>query len=593
MSEAREIFVSRFPGLERRVPRSATKPDTVRWPQRTENPEALLARWISGLDLKQDMALVLSGVGEGSQLIALRDALPEGCCVYCAEPNEQRFSRFLDTPLARDILADERFFFGVGELDNEFFSGMADFPVLRIQNADPIIFAPLFAEDEDYYSTFFLQFARQFDYRRKLFGTNVVYSGLWLGNTLQNVRALMPAPDVGALSRLFAGVPMVVASAGPSLDEALDFLRWVQGRAIVVAVNSSFQALRNAGIDPHFVLAADPHKTTDLGFSKVDLGRALLVCPFMVYPKVAQRFVGRALTWSTSSDFVTYLRGRLGLANGDFVTEEGTVSACAFDLARLWGCPSIYFAGQDLAALSDGRTHVKDSFYTDVDMNRTALGKCRWMPGTTQEKVPVEDKLFVYLKTFEKMAKAFGDELVLRNLSRFGARIDGMPYHSIDAAQVELSKEPGYDVERLWKKASAICAKSAVVWSRVDEEMSSFRGYVERCCQTALRNALTLEMIEEISDSELVEARKSQDDLRRQLDEHPSYRILLESGHMKFERFEHEKAARKIDREEEGSKREHALLLSENWAIAEGAYGLLASLEDVERPVDADVSESR
>ncbi len=593
MSRAREAFASRFPGLGQRVSQTASVEDKVDWPRRTEDPEALLVRWISGLDLEPDTALVLSGVGEGSHLAALRKELPEGCCVYCAEPNEQRFSRFLDTPLAEDILVDERFFFGVGKLDNEFFAGMANFPVLRIQNVDSIIFAPLFAEDEDYYSTFFIQFARQFDYRRKLFGTNVVYSGLWLGNTLRNVRTLMPAPDVEALRGAFAGVPMIVASAGPSLDEALDFLRWAQGRAIVVAVNSSFQALRNAGVDPHFVLAADPHKTTDLGFSKVDLGRALLVCPFMVYPKVAQRFFGRALTWSTSSDLVVYLRSRLGLPNGAFVTEEGTVSACAFDLAQLWGCPSIYFAGQDLAALPDGRTHATDSFYTDTDANRTAVEKCRWLPGATQAKVPVEEKLFVYLKTFEKMAKAFGDELALRNLSRLGARIEGIPYQSIDDARCELARKSGYDVETRWERAAAVCAKPAVVYSRVEEEVSSFRRYVERCCQAALSNALALEGIDEISESLLAEAREREDCLQRQLDRHPSYRILLESGQMKFERFEHEKAARKIAREEQGLKREHALLLSENWAIAEGAYALLVSLEDAENPREEEVSESR
>lgn len=580
MGSGLELFAQRFPALAPRVAAVAAGSRPLEsWRDRSVSADSLLERWLSGLELKEDMAIALSGVGDGSHVAFLLERLPPGCAVFCGEPEVSRFKRFLNTDGAASILSDARVFVGVGEMDHSFFASMALFPVLEVRDAQPLIFAPLFNEQEAYYSELFLQFARQLDYWRKLFGTNVVSSGLWQRNTLRNLETLLPAPDLSALSGAFAGVPMVVASAGPSLDESLDFIRWAQRRAVVVAVNSSFQALRNAGIDPHFVLAADPNESTDRGFAKADLGRALLVCPFLVYPKVATRFAGRAITWSASSELVSFLRQRLGQEPGALVAEQGTVSACAFDLARIFGCPTVYFAGQDLAARADGQTHASDSFYTDQGANRTNVDKCRWLPGNTLETVPVEEKLYVYLKTFEEMARRHGGSLKLVNLSRLGARIEGVPYRELKKARGALSSVSASKVEKGWKRARAQCGRTWLSWEQARGELQGLRDYAQAVCSLALRGALRLETQAAFTEEERRRAEQTREELERLLQSDARYRVLLEGGQLKRELLDYRRQRRALERDATAENADCEILKAYFWALAEGAYHLLAGLE--------------
>lgn len=586
MTRSGVLFQQRFPALSERVRKASRRSVAARsWQERSVSASKLLDRWIEGLPLVEDMALALSGVGDGAHIVHLLAALPDGCHLFCAEPDCDAFARFLETDVAEGILKDPRIYIGVGELDNAFFASMASFPVLEVLNVEPLIFAPLYNERRDYFGSFFLQFARQLDYWRKLFGTNVVSSGHWQSNTLANLKTLISAPDVGVLRDAFKGVPMVVASAGPSLDESLEFLRWARKRAVVVAVNSSFRALRNAGIEPHFVLAADPNASTDKGFNGVPLGRALLVCPFIVYPEVARRFVKRTITWSDSSAIVSYLRVKLGGEPGAFVTEQGTVSACAFDLAEIFGCPSIFFTGQDLAARGDGRLHASDTFYADFNVNQTDLSKCRWLPGNTLEQVPVEEKLYVYAKTFEQMARRYGAKLKLINLSRLGARIDGIPYMPLDDARSLMPSVDQGKLESRWQEVEAACTRPWLAWSAILEEMESFRAYVQEVCSTALRAAMRAEICIEESATLVPELGLAREELDEKLAANAHYHSLLEAGQLKLEMLEHQRAVRAINRSKDGRAKEGEALNSYFWAVAEGAYHLLRALDNLDLEV--------
>src|SRR5690606_13857513 len=173
--------------------------------------------------------------------------------------------------------------------------------------------------------------------------------------------------------------------------------------AVVVAVNSSYRAVRNAGIVPTLVLAADPRGFTLRGFAGVRADGPYIVTTPIVHPGVTAMFAGRSFTWTGDNELVHVLRRRVGLPPGTPLVEQGTVSACAVDLAVLLGCDRICLVGQDLAVRDDGRSHASDSFYTDLGMNEADTAECRRLPGNTLPEVLVEGKLYVYLKVFEQL----------------------------------------------------------------------------------------------------------------------------------------------------------------------------------------------
>ncbi|MDQ8201534.1 6-hydroxymethylpterin diphosphokinase MptE-like protein [Pelagicoccus sp. SDUM812003] len=582
MSLGMQRFRERHIHLTDRVSEAtADSEELAPWKARCLDPEALLDRWIRGLNLQADAAVAVSGVGDGSHLRKLLEILPEGGMVFCAEANARRFNAFLATDLAAELMTDRRLLFGVGEIDDMFFRTLASFEIVSYASAEPLIFAPLYQEDEAFYARFFLEFARNVEMWRKMYGTNLSQSGFWQRNTFLNLRRLIVSPDPIEFQGCFEGLPLIMAGAGPSLDESLEFIKSMQDRAVVVAGNSSFRALRRAGVDPHFVLAADPNPSTDLGFHGAEIGRSLLLCPFMVYPEVPKRFGDRISAWSFGNPVASYLRKQSGRDREAFVTEQGTVSACAFDLAVILGCRTVFFAGQDLAARSDGQMHASDSFYADQGSDRTTLEGCRWLPGNTLEKVPVEAKLFVYLKTFVELARAYSKELKLNdgkgltlyNISRLGAKVEGMPYLSLREASEVMQRFPAGGSEKAWKQVEAILLRHRVGWGKIGRTLSELQDYVSRTLELSLEAAMAIEL--EKIDLETAKQRK------RSLEEATTARedflkILME-GQLKRELHIHERAKALMTRLGAGSELEQ--LGSYFWAVAEGAFHLASSIE--------------
>lgn len=592
MSDSFALFEANHIDLAPRVRSSLrSNSEIAPWRKRTSDPEALIARWLKGAAFPNDSALALSGVGDGSHILALLEVMPASGLVFCAEPDVARFKSFLSTPSAERLLRDERVCFGVGGLDEAFFRSMVGYSIVDFENVEPLIFAPHFSEAPEFYSEFFREFAQRIEMLRKLYGTNLTKSGLWQGNTFRNFNSLIRTPDPAEFYGFFDGIPMIMAGAGPSLDESLDFLRWAQDRAVIVAGNSSIRALVNGGVRPHFVLAADPNESTDRGFEGVELGETILICPFLVYPAVVPRFENRVIAWSRNNEVATYFRNVSGRERCAHVTEQGTVSACAFDLAVVLGASALFFVGQDLAARSDGRMHASDSFYDDVGGDEVFVDKCRWMPGNTLEKVPVEEKLFVYLKTFVELSQLYSKELKLRdgkglpiyNLSRLGARIDGMPYLDFEKAQSVLKSFGNGRSAFGWKRTQSVLSSYQVGWGRIGKELRSFRVYVEGICSFALEKAIALELGRLDSN----EAIRSKVELDAKISDHAEFEIILMDGQLKMELYVHGRA-KKIRSRGRGTatsvESDLEVLQGYFWAIAEGGYHILTSLDAAAKP---------
>lgn len=594
MSSGIELFAKRFPDLAKRVSASSKGATSGKpWQLETDDASALLDRWLEGFTFRPDTAVALSGIGDGMHLKTLLERLPQSSLVFCAEESVARFRQFLSSPLAVEILKDERVFFGVGELDDSFFKSLASYAVLDIQNAEPLIFAPLFCEAEAYYERFFLEFARHIDVYRKLYGTSLTKAGLWQRNSFANLPSLIAAPDITTLLESFKGVPLVMAGAGPSLDESLDFLRWAKDRAVIVAGNSSIRALVHAGIQPHFVLAADPNPTTDRGFDGVELGETVLVCPFLVYPSVVKRFGGRVAAWGRGNTLATYFRHISGVDKLAHVTEQGTVSACAFDLALILGSPAVFFVGQDFAARADGRMHASDSFYLDEGTDRVVTDDCRWCPGNTIETVPVEEKLFVYLKTFEQLARIYSKELKLYgdkgmgvfNLSRLGAKVQNMPYLDFEKAKPVLDSFRSGSIDKGWNRVQAMLSNYSIDQERTVEALRDLKKYTETICSFALKWALKLET--SVSEVEFAEVESAKSELESLMASRPEYAEILRDGQLKMELYIYHKARKMRLARHTKPPREVQLEIWAGyfWAVAEGSYHVLASLDGSQLPV--------
>lgn len=446
LEENAKILSNRFPEVLDRILKTGSRPsDTFFYDesskhtlmvQRGENAfpaygdrskDTLIKRWFDGLKLESESLYAVTGFGDGSHIDYFLENSSNGTFCLSAEKDpcllRETFSR-ID---CSRILSHERFGMGVGDLDDAFFQDIQNAAIGNISEVNATIFSPLHSIDESFYERMRNELLRQYLVIRPLMEVNVRTSTNIQQNSFTNLSHMATSPDIGELRDQFKEVPFILIGAGPSLDESIEFLKEIQDKAIIVASNSPYRKLINSGIRPHLVVTADPMEPTLAGFQNIQLDHVPLACPFSAYPEIVKKFSGRIISWSTLNPIADFIKKRIGKAPGSKILEQGTVSGCVLDISKLLGCSKVLLVGQDMSVRDDGQYYTADSFYADSGDHFAEIDKGHKLPGNTQEKVHVESRLYVYLKTFEQF---IGDNPTVeyRNLARTGVKVNGAPY---------------------------------------------------------------------------------------------------------------------------------------------------------------------
>ena len=396
----------------------------VRHPYGESNANRFIEDWVQQIPITDSTIYLVSGFGSGQHVLRLLEKIDACSCVIVIEGNPQSLKWMFTEKDCSTILSNPQLLLLTGDEDFELLDTL---DLVYKTNIQTCIFSPLFVQNERLYYSFFTRFCQQFDMRKKLQSTVVGDSSLWQHNAIKNIATLLNAPSLDALKGAFKDLPLVLVSAGPSLDTAIPFLKKIQDTAIIVSMNSSFRTLFKHGIHSHFTLAIDPRYSTFEGFKDIPIGSTLLLTSFFVHPKVVQHFSGQLMTWAVPQPFSQYVYRALHRSMGPQLKGEGTVANLVGSLAEFLGCKKVCLVGQDLACASSGQTHVSDSIYNDKGTLFMDTKYCRECPGNTQNKVFVEPKLYLYLQMFNKMADKY-KEITFINTSVLGAKIKNIPY---------------------------------------------------------------------------------------------------------------------------------------------------------------------
>jgi hypothetical protein len=186
------------------------------------------------------------------------------------------------------------------------------------------------------------------------------FGRLWVRNLAANLEASASSCGVARLEGLFAGLPALVLAAGPSLDDVLPALGELSRRALVVCVDTALRSVLRAGLEPDFVVVADPQYWNWRHVAGLASSSSFLVSEATSWPATFR--MPRRGTFLGGSLFplgqrIERLAGRSGRLGAG-----GSVATCAWDLARLAGCAPIWMAGLDLG-FPGGGTHAKASLF--------------------------------------------------------------------------------------------------------------------------------------------------------------------------------------------------------------------------------------
>ena len=193
------------------------------------------------------------------------------------------------------------------------------------------------------------QWIGEFARARTSLNTLLLNSARTLENIARNIGWYAAAPSLQRLRDRFKGRPAIVVSAGPSLRKNKHLLKDLQDRAVIVAVQTTFQPLLQMGVEPHFVTSLDYHEICTRFFENLpDLGRPIRT-ELVAEPKATARFSGstpaRFRCWATSTPRAC----SASCARPSPSCPAGaTVAHLAYYLAEFLGCDPIIFIGQDL-----------------------------------------------------------------------------------------------------------------------------------------------------------------------------------------------------------------------------------------------------
>ena len=551
-------------------------------PYGSNNPKKLIERWFANLNLVPESLYSLSGFGDGSHVRYFMENSGTGVNVLVAEKDpallRETFSRFDYS----DILSNDRFLLGTGEPENQFFAPIQGAALTGVADINSLIFSPLHKVDELYYDKVRNELVRQYLVIRPLMEVNVRTATNLQENTLQNLPHMINAPDIGEFKDKFQDIPFILIGAGPSLDESIDFLKEVQDKAIIVASNSPYRKLINNGIRPHLVVTADPMEPTLSGFQNVSIDDVPLACPFSAYPEIVKRFSGRIVSWCTFNPIASFLKKQMNQKPGTVIMEQGTVSGCVLDISKVLGCRKVLLVGQDMAVQEDGKYYTDDSFYADSGNHYVEKGKGQRLPGNTLEKVTVEQRLFVYLKTFEQFIAQKNPDTEYRNLARTGVKVEGAPYMTYDDAREWISQTDSKPFKLELQNLLESSRKSA----NLSDLFNPIREYCNKILELCLSSAIETEMLpEKFSGMNYSENKKIKDlivkgkEVNRLVDsDQLLWHVLLE-GRTKRELVIYQRMLREISFQ---NKNWQAVQGNKEyfWALAEGSHWLLTTLDD-------------
>jgi hypothetical protein len=395
-------------------------------------------------------------------------------------------------------------------------------------------------------------------YARTTVSTLVINSRRTAENVAANLPWYVATPNLSRLHNAYERKPAIIVSAGPSLRKNKHLLAGAQGRAVIIAVQTTLQPLVEMGVEPHFVTSLDYHDICTRFFEKLPPGlRTELVAEPKATPAIFEMNPGPLSI--LGNEFAETLLSEMKLGKAR-LPSGATVAHLAYYLAEHLGCDPIIFVGQDLG-FSDGLCYAPGTSYDDVW--RPELGRfctvemkqweqivrdraiLRRVPDQHGRPMYTEERLFTYLQHFE------------RDFAQSKSRL-------IDATEGGVLKR-GTRPMKLADALAQFCTQSVgreppvhpgLRWDRLDECAASLKNRLNEAREVEQISLETLPLLEEVRDHLADQRRVNQaiakiDALRGRIHQlGPCYNLIMQlTQKTELRRFKADRAiaASKID----------------------------------------------
>lgn len=227
-------------------------------------------------------------------------------------------------------------------------------------------------------------------------------------------------------------IPVIIVSAGPSLDKNIHLLKQAEGKAFIIAVDASIRTVIQAGVRPNLLCSVDPN-SPDGFFSDLDLKDIYWAFNNWTNMRLLDKYDARHCFYYGSFGKVwnDILKETLGYEFPNIIS-GGSVSTEAFALALRLGFRKIVLIGQDLA-FTGGVSHTKgiENALGDNDeyIKSRQIVKVEGIDGTMLQ---TDYQMWFYKQWFEKAIRFYKDSIRVIDATEGGAKIEGTEIRSLE-----------------------------------------------------------------------------------------------------------------------------------------------------------------
>lgn len=354
-------------------------------------------RWGKQFELDGiNIVVQMFGLGNGYFLRELCDKLKKGDHIIVVEPSYQLFRHVLANYDMRDILSDIRISIVIPILSKSMFE------VLLSQYVHWMNFKSQLRCIHPQYDKCFTEEYKEYrirldenDFRTLVNRNTEAYFGIDIvKNAIDNYRYLPESNYLLELKGKFPkDVPVIIVSAGPSLDLNIEELKQAKGKAIILATDTALRYLHKHGIVADFAVTVDPKKPPNY-FDHTEFEFMPMFCGLNSNRDVLCKHKGRKI-WFGNNDFIEGLYQSLGHQISGLGI-GGSVATAAFSICKSFEFKTIILIGQDLA-YKGNVTHAEGDI---CNIQSEEDGIC-YVEGIDGTQVKSRHDWFIYLKWFE------------------------------------------------------------------------------------------------------------------------------------------------------------------------------------------------
>lgn len=376
--------------------------------------------WLARVELTEHTAYVILGFGLGYHIKELLEKLPLGSHIYVIDPVGFNLLKTVRSSLPDSSWMDDSRL-GVSAEDEIRGLGAAlaeDMSRRYINKVTICRYYPSMHLAPEFYRLIETELvAKVGELFCGNFNNRISLGIKRIENSWLNVPYISSSPGIKALAARFAGIPVIIVAAGPSLDKNIEILKKCTDRAVVIAAGSTMGALHDQGITPCFLAAVDTEVAMYENLKGFFDPETILLSSYDVHHKLVSEYPGKKMFILDQNT----LKGiRYMLPETDLIAQNISVATMAFNFALYCGADPIIFVGQDLSFAADSQ-HAKGVKAGDYSKNEL---QTIFVPGYEGGEVPTVFELRDVIEYYESIIK-LNQGVSFINATEGGARIPG------------------------------------------------------------------------------------------------------------------------------------------------------------------------